>query len=121
MPIFLLLSFFDKFFELLIIINSDPFYFIPIDCSIFLIYEVIDYSMTFSLTNEYNDTKFALQVLANSICIILCLIYLEIIELHFCNLDRFLRRYIMKREFSDKSLIVLEEISDEADEFKEKS
>ena len=121
LPIFLLLSFFDKFFELLIIIKSDPFYFIPIDCSIFLIYEIIDYGMTFSLTNEYNDTKFALLLLCDSNCVFLCLIYLEIIELHFCNLDRFLRRYIMKREFSDKSFIVMEEISDKTDESKERS
>ena len=119
-PLFLISSFLEKFFELLIIINLDPFYFIPIDSAIFLCYEIIDYSLTFSITNKYRDTKFALLLLCDSHCVFLCLIYLEIIELHFCNLDMYLRRNILRRESDDSKFIVLKdtnEITDDRSDF----
>ena len=40
LPILLVSSFLNSFFELLIINKLDPFYLIPIDCTYFLIYEI---------------------------------------------------------------------------------
>ena len=96
-PIYLISSFLYIFFELLIIKDLDPFYLIPIDSVYFLIYEIIDYCITFHITNLYRNLKFVCQVCSNIISIFLCSIYLEIIELHFCKLDLFLRKYIIER------------------------
>ena len=96
-PVYIVSSFLSIFFELLIIKDLDPFYLIPIDSTFFLIYEIIDYCVTYPITNLYRNLKFVCQFCSNFIDIILCLIYLEIIELHFCSLDKQLRRTIIKR------------------------
>ena len=111
--------FLNIFFELLIIKHLDPFYLISIDSAFFLFTEVIDYSITFSQTNKYRDAKFAFVILCDGISIILCSIHLEIIELHFCGLDQYLRRYITKREIQDKSFIVLQDIYEDRDDIYE--
>jgi len=110
-PLFIISSFLSIFFELLIIKDLDPFYLIPIDCAYFLIYEIIDYCITFSIRDLYRNLKFACQVSSNVIAIFLCTIYLEIIELHFYSLDMSLRRYIIQREQTEKKR-VLEEINE---------
>ena len=97
MPIYMVSSFLSILFDLLIIKDLDPFYLIPCDSTFFLIYEIIDYCLTSKLANLYRNLKFACQICSNSIDIFLCSIYLEIIELHFCHLDRHLRRFIIKR------------------------
>jgi len=118
-PVFILVSFLNILFELLIIIHLDPLYLIPIDCVLYLILEIIDYCLTYSITNKYRDAKFACQIISNGMSDILCGIYLEIIELHFCGLDKFLRRYIIKREIEDKNKILLKDIYEESDEVTE--
>ena len=92
----------STFFELLIIKDLDPFYCIPFDCTYFLIYDVIDYCITFRIATLYRKLQFACQVCSNGIADILCSIYFEIIELHFCNLDRHLKRAIIIREEDEK-------------------
>ena len=62
------------------------------------------------------DAKFSLQLLSNGFSIFLLGIYLEIFELHFWNLDLFLRRYIIKREVKDKNEILLKDIHDDVEE-----
>ena len=114
-PLFLISSFFERFFELLIIINLDPFYLIPIDCTFYFFIEIIDYILTLKEKNPNRDLKLAFMLLSNGLCILFFGIYLEIIELHFCNLDQFLRRYIIKREMEDKNFIQLAEITDDMD------
>ena len=101
-PIYMVSSFLSTFFELLIIKDLDPFYCIPFDCTYFLIYDVIDYCITFRIATLYRKLKFACQVCSNGIADILCSIYFEIIELHFCNLDRHLKRAIIIREEDEK-------------------
>ena len=101
-PIYILSSFLSIFFELLIIKDLDPFYLIPIDCTYFLIYEIIDYCLTCRITNLYRNLKFACQFCSNTIAVFLCMIYFEIIELHFCYLDRHLRRSIIERVQDEK-------------------
>ena len=65
-------------------------------------YDVIDYCITFRIATLYRKLKFACQVCSNGIADILCSIYFEIIELHFCNLDRYLKRAIIIREEDEK-------------------
>jgi hypothetical protein len=95
--IYIVSSFSSIFFELLIIKDLDAFYLVPIDCAYFLIYEIIDYCATIPLANLYRNLKFACQFCSNFIAVFLASIYLEIIELHFCQLDRHLRRFIIER------------------------
>ena len=96
-PVYIVSSFLSIFFELLIIKDLDPFYLIPIDCTYFFIYEIIDYCATIPLSNLFRNLKFTCQFSSNIIAVFLSSIYLEIIELHFCHLDRHLRRFIIRR------------------------
>lgn len=105
-PLFLLSSFLNAFFELLIIKNLDPFYLIPIDCAYFLIYEIIDYCITYPKTNSFRNAKFLIQVISNSVSVFICCIYLEIFELHFCGLDKYTRKSILEREEKERKSIV---------------
>ena len=105
-PIYMASSFFIILFELLIIKDLDPFYLIPIDCLYFLIYEIIDYCLTYKLADSYRNSKLACKICSNIIAIILSSIYLEIIELHFCYLDRHLRRNITIREEDEKQKLM---------------
>lgn len=84
----------------------DPFYLIPIDCAYFLIYEIIDYCITYSKTNSFRNIKFWIQVISNSISVLICCIYLEIFELHFCGLDKYIRKSILEREEKERKSIV---------------
>ena len=107
LPLFLFSSFLNAYFELLIIYQLDPFYLISIDCAYFLIYEIIDYCLTFSKTNLYRNIKLSCQVSSNTISLILSCIYLEIIELHFCDLDHYTRKKILERESEDTQSVYL--------------
>ena len=111
LPLFIISSFLTIFFELLIIKDLDPFYLIPIDCIYFLIYDIIDYCITFSIRTLYRNLKFSCQFCSNTISVFLCCIYFEIIELHFCSLDRFLRRFIIKRVQKEK-IFLLQDINE---------
>ena len=111
LPLFIILSFLIIFFELLIIKDLDPFYLIPIDCLYFLIYDIIDYCITYPITDLYRNLKFSCQFCSNTVAVFLCSIYLEIIELHFCSLDTFLRRFIIKRVQKEK-IYLLEDINE---------
>ena len=113
LPIFLITSFLNTFFELLIIINLDPFYLIPIDCLYFLFHDIIDFIITYNITNKYRNYKFINMILSNFISIFFCMIYFEIIELHFCGFDRYIKKNIIKRTVSDKDMILLKEFNNE--------
>ena len=110
-PIYVVCSFLIIFIELLMIRDLDPFYLIPIDCLYFLLYDVIDYCITYSITTVNRNYKFACQFSSNAIAIFLCSIYLEIIELHFCSLDIHLKRYIIERVEKEK-LVVLKDLNE---------
>ena len=114
-PLFLISSFLDKFFELLIIVNLDPFYLIPIDCVFYFIIEIVDYFITFQKRQKFRNLKFVFLTLSNGFAIFLFSIYLEIVELHFWKLDRFLRKNIILREIEEKNFILLEDINDDID------
>jgi len=97
MPLYIILGFLNYYFELLIIKNLDPFYILPIENIYYLIYQAIDFFSTLSITNSNNNIKFILQTLANIISVISSCIYLEIIELHFYELDKNIKRLIIHR------------------------
>ena len=61
-PLYIISSFLCIFFELLTIKDLDPFYLIPIDCTYFLIYEIIDYCVTYPIADLYRNLKFACQL-----------------------------------------------------------
>ena len=111
--LFMIASFLNIFFEILIITYLDPFCLIPIKSVFNFIYVIIDYPITHSMTNKYRDFKFICNITSDTISVILSLIHLEIIEIHFCHCNRFLRRYIIKREIEDKSFIVTYNINDD--------
>ena len=119
-PLFLISSFLDILFELIIIINLDPLYLIPIDCVFYFICEIIDYCITYSITTYYRDIKFVCQLISNGISIFTCGVYLEIFELHFFDLDKFLRRYIIKRQEQEKKKIMINDANDDLEEASEK-
>ena len=107
-PLYMISSFLSIFFEILIIRDLDPFYLIPIDCMYFLFYDIIDYSINYPITNLYRNLKFSCQFCSNVIAVFLSCIYFEILELHFCSLDRYLRRYIITREQEEKTELINE-------------
>lgn len=114
-PLSLLCSFLNTYFEFLIIRDLDPFYIIPIDSIFFLILEIIDYCMTYSLADSYRNSKFVCQILSNSIDIFFSCIYLEIIELHFCKLDLFIKKNIVFRGIEDINLGLMNELVDKSE------
>ena len=116
-PIYIISSFLNIFFELMIIIKLDPFYVIPIESAFFFIVEIIDYCITYSITNICRNIKFVCQLLSNGISMFLCSIYLEIIILHFCGLDLFTRISIIDRLEEENKMAIID-IKEEKEESK---
>ena len=101
-PLFMASNFISVFLDLSIIKHFDPFYLIPIDTCYFIIYETIDYFLSLSKANYLNNIRFILAIISDLIGIICCCVYLEIIELHFCNLDENIKRIIIDRGKKDQ-------------------
>ena len=95
-PLFMITNFLNFFFDFLIIKHFDPFYLIPNESCYFIIYEIIDYFLSFSKTNILNNIRFVLAILSDLIGIIGCCVYFEIIELNFCNSAENTKRKINK-------------------------
>ena len=75
----------------------------------------MDYFITFQKRQKFRNLKFVFLTLSNGFAIFLFSIYLEIEELHFWILDRFLRKNIILREIEEKNFILLEDINDYID------
>ena len=120
---FLFLNFFEYYFEISIIYHFDPNYIMVRDSIYnlvirigFIILNVKDYEEYISLP------QFIILEIAEIISLIGFSIYLEIIELRFCELDIYLKRNISQRAslsniFNDYSIddIVNDEIDDNND------
>ena len=100
-PLYMISNFLGVYFELLVIKNLDPFYLIPIDTCYYIIYETLDFLFTLSRANLFSNIRFILGVSSDLISIICCSIYLEIIELHFYNLDENIKKNIIFRSSID--------------------
>ena len=116
LPLYIVASFLRFFFDVLIILNLDPFYLLPIENFYFLIYQSIDFFATISITNAFFNIKFFLATMSAIISAISSCIYLEIIELHFCKLDKNLKENIILRSRIDTISCELENVvSDDGD------
>ena len=100
-PLYMISNFLGVYFELLVIKNLDPFYLIPIDTCYYIIYETLDFLFTLSRANLFSNIRFILGVSSDLISIICCSVYLEIIELHFYNLDENIKKNIIFRSSID--------------------
>ena len=101
LPIYMLLNFVDFYFCLLIIKNLDPFYVLVITTVQYLIYEIIDFSLGLSNNNANYINKSFFCLSADIISLFDSLVYLEILELNFCEFNKNLRKYIIKRSTLD--------------------
>jgi len=116
LPLYLVINFLSIYFDLLIINYLDPFYLVPIDTYYYIIYETIDFFITFSITNLYNNIRFCLAISSDLISVICCLVYLEIVELHFCGLDLNIKKNIILRGEKDSLISEIEKQFDEDNE-----
>lgn len=115
-PIFLgiIAFFFEKYFSTLIIKFYTPVHVIfsfPIQYFLEKMFLLIFSALFFRddlFTQENHVSKFLLDISGDTFSIIGFLIYLEIIELHFCNLDFDLKKNIMKR--SENEIVDIEMI-----------
>ena len=92
LPLYLIFSFFSIYFDLLIINYLDPFYLIIVESCFYIIYEAIDFVITLSITNLYTNIRFCFVLLSDLISVICCCIYLEIVELHFMDWMKTLKK-----------------------------
>ena len=96
--------FFDKYYSTLIIKSYSPIHVIfsfPvqhfIEKAFLLIFTAIFFRDDYLLKEKYKIPKFIMDETGDLFSVIGFLIYLEIIELHFCNLDYDLKNSIIKR------------------------
>ena len=92
-------------FSLLIIKHLNPEYYL---CSFIYYYFIIRLVYLIKTIIDDSDIKVTiLNLIAQTISLICVMIYLELIELNFCNLDRNLKKNIEARSFSESSLNIL--------------
>ena len=97
LPLFIIFNFLRTYFNLLIINYLDPFYLIPIDTVYFIIYQTLDFFLSLSKKNIFYIIRFIIATLSDLTGIICFLVYLEIIELHFYDLDKNIKKNIIIR------------------------
>ena len=115
LTIFIILNFLRAYFNLLIINYLGPFYLMPIDMVYYIIYHTVEFLLTISQTNPLNITRLIIANLADIIGVICFCVYLEIIELHFFNLDKNIKKNIMLRAEVDLDKEILEENEENSD------
>ena len=98
-PIFLILSFGEAICEIFIIYHFNPNYILIRDDIYYVImrlcFVIINYNNNY---NHYlSKTQFIILEIGDIISIFAYSIYLEIIELRFCGLDKYLKRNIIQR------------------------
>ena len=101
----IILSFFLKLYALLILKKLNPEYYI---CSNSLYYFIIDLFDVFAyLITGDREFKYykVFGTLAEFLSLLGTIVYLELIELHFCGLDHDLKKYIGERSLSESKTI----------------
>ena len=104
-PLFSFSSFIHFTFELLIIFHLDPNYILISDCIYYAIVKLLKYCFE----NSKNINNFYINILSEILSIIGYFIYLEIIELRFCGLNKDIKINIIERGnylFSDDESIL---------------
>ena len=118
--------FFFKYFFLLSIQYTDPvhiYFYIPIyyvfQKTILVLNNVIMDNKCFKDTSNYKVAKYFLDIGGDFFCLIGFLIYLEVIELNFCELNYNLKRNIAKRSISNDLVNFKKLFDDEYEDDKE--
>jgi len=112
-PLFLVFSFFEFYFEIKIYKNLSPIYILIRDNLYYGLSRIVSFCI-----NPKNLEVFILLVLAEIPAILGYSVYLEIIELRFCGLDNKLKRKLTEtaKLESQVNMINIEEMEDSDDE-----
>ena len=116
-PLYLFSLFLEFACHILIILYLNPNYMLICDCLYYATTKLIGYAVK----GDYSVKKFCVEYIAEILALIGYTIYLEIIELKFCGLDKDLKKNIIKRSinetlFKDKDLNLLDNMSDDEDD-----
>lgn len=118
-PIFLIINFFELVCEFLVIIRLNPIFVLiqnnfnyAINNVLFLIF-----NSNYNFEEYLTLTQFFISESAEIIAIICYMIYLQIIELRFCGLDKYLKKnlIIISKTESNENDDYLDEIDNEGD------
>ena len=99
-PLYLIANFGEFTFEILIILYLNPNYVLISDCLYFGTTKLIEYIFK----GDYSTGKFCVEYIAEILSLLGYMIYLEIIELKFCDLDKDLRKNITERSITESVL-----------------
>jgi len=113
----IVLYFFNNLFYLYIIKDLGAEYIICANSIYYIFTEIIDFCY-FLFKKNNNDFKFYKYygLIAQLFSFLGTLIYLELIELHFCELDHNLKKNIEERALEDKDLRLWNVLADEEDQ-----
>jgi hypothetical protein len=89
------------YFEVLIIYYLTPVHYFFYDSAYEFLYDTSQ--LIFSLIRKEDQTKIIFEIVGDFFAIIGFLIYLEIIELHFCKLNYNIRKNIIERSIEDSN------------------
>ena len=119
-PILSFMEFIKCYIELLIVYYLNPIYFLSSDTIYYSVETLIKYIVNdIKDPSQSNVKRFLLIFFSDVLTSIAYLIYFEVIELRFCNLNENLRESIIKRATDDSlSSLELDNIIDE-DDFEE--
>ena len=116
-PLFLFFYFLEFACQILIILYLNPNYILIADCLYYGTTKLIGYA----IRGGYSGKKFCVEYIAEILALIGYTIYLEIIELKFCGLDKDLKKNIIERSIRetlnkniDKNLV--DNFSDDEDD-----
>ena len=96
-PLYLVSNFGVIAFEMIIILYLNPNYILISDCLYYATIKLIDYVFR----GDYATKKFCIEYIAEILSLFGYLIYLEIIELRFCGLDKDLKKNITERSIKE--------------------
>lgn len=112
-PLYLILKFLEFTCEIFVIYYFNPNYVLVRDN---LYYGIIRLIFVLVNNEDYQDsislTQFIILELSEFLSILAYGIYLEIIELRFCGLDRYLKRNLIKRAEKEKKLKSLDSFNE---------
>ena len=97
------LSFLIKLFSLLIIQKLDPVFYISCNSLFYFITETVDNISNYLIEREFDEYNF-FENLAELFSVLGNILYLELVELNFCELNFNLKKNILNRSKEDSSI-----------------
>ena len=92
-PLFLYITFMQLLFEMKIILTLNPNYILISDCIYFGIKEILNCIVE----NKFSSINFHINIMAEICAFLGYIIFLEIIELKFCDLNKDIKKNIIER------------------------